>query len=168
MPLQLTTILARNPSVLERQIRNVVEKYTRQNLVCLFALSSNDSVDWTHYWQLLRSINESQTAGCLSSSFSGVRAAKGDLSRYLSCSIGVFEPSEAVCFRSTIAGDRQPQVGRWHSFRKIEEAEPWPLNGNVSWDDVWGRKDEGAKTPGIDIGDSQYVPLPGLNHGKLM
>ncbi|KAJ3538198.1 hypothetical protein NMY22_g5266 [Coprinellus aureogranulatus] len=162
MPLQLTTILARNPAVLERQIRHVVDKYAKQNLTCLFALTANDSVDWTRSWQLVRSINESQTVGCLSSSFTGVHTAKRDLSRYLGCSIGVFEPSEAVCFRSTIAGDRQPQVGRWHSFRKIEEAEPWPLSGNVSWDDVWGRKEDQSGAPTIDIGDTRPEDIHSL------
>lgn len=154
MPLKLTTILARNPAVLEQQIRTVVEKYVRQNLICFFALTANDSVDWTRYWQLLRSINQSQTVGCLSSSFNGVQTSKGDLSSYLGCSIGLFESSEAVCFRSTIAGDQQAQVGRWHSFRKSEEVDPspWPLNSHMSWEDVWNRRSGTTDSPSIDLG----------------
>ena len=155
MPRQLTTILTRNPALLEQQIRTIVEKHVRQNLICFFALTSNDSVDWTRYWQLLRSINQSQTVGSLSSSFNGVGSSKGDLTGYLGCSIGLFEPSEAVCFRSTIAGDRQAQVGRWHSFRKDEDADAsWPLGKNVSWEDVWNRRGEAADSPSIDLGDT--------------
>ncbi|KAF5314565.1 hypothetical protein D9611_007034 [Ephemerocybe angulata] len=165
MPLHLTTILARNPSILEHHIRNVVERYTRQNLICFFALTANDAVDWTRYWQLLRSINESQTVGCLSSTFSGVKTPRGDLSRYLGCSIGVFDPSEAVCFRSTIQGDRQAQVGRWHSFRKSEEdaGTPWPLtDGPISWDDVWGRRGEAEDSVSLDLGNTRPEDVQSL------
>ncbi|KAF8799705.1 hypothetical protein BYT27DRAFT_7342793 [Phlegmacium glaucopus] len=65
----------------------------------------------------------------------------------LSCSIGIFDSSRVVPFRSTIPGETQPQVGRWHSFRKkddIDDDKGYELNsragtndGTVSWEDIW-------------------------------
>jgi hypothetical protein len=100
------------------------------------------------------------TLGCLSDSFSGVDFSQSnhiwkdnDNDSYskpmLSCSIGIFDSSRVVPFRSTIPGKTQPQVGRWHSFRKkddIDDGNDYELNsragtdgGMVSWEDIWNR-----------------------------
>ena len=64
-----------------------------------------------------------------------------------------------VPFRSTIPGQTQPQVGRWHAFRKkdgaTDDENDYELNsrvgidnGTVSWEDIWNRS------------SSKKIPLP--------
>jgi hypothetical protein len=84
-----------------------------------------------------------------------------DRNDILSCSVGIFNSDDCVPFRSTLAGRTQPQVGRWHSFRKKGEVEidnsiggsglglneseaedvSWPQgkDGEVNWEEVWNR-----------------------------
>jgi hypothetical protein len=84
-----------------------------------------------------------------------------DRNDILSCSVGIFNSDDCVPFRSTLAGRPQPQVGRWHSFRKKEEVDndnsvggsglgsydsesgdvSWPQgkDGGVNWEEVWNR-----------------------------
>lgn len=80
-----------------------------------------------------------------------------DRNDILSCSVGIFNSDDCVPFRSTLAGQTQPQVGRWHSFRKKGEVESsgnglglsesqadgvsWSQgkDGGVNWEEVWNR-----------------------------
>ncbi|KAG2010304.1 hypothetical protein CC2G_013140 [Coprinopsis cinerea AmutBmut pab1-1] len=155
MPLRLTTLLSRNPKLIEQHVRQLADYYAGNNLLCLFTLSASDSVDWTSCWRQLRRIagegKIENVVGCLSSPLNNVGSKEDgkNLSELLSCSIGIFEPGEAVAFRSQIPGDRQPQVGRWHSFRKHPEEAPWnesmSFEENISWENVWKQgQDDGA------------------------
>ncbi|TFK29065.1 hypothetical protein FA15DRAFT_652226 [Coprinopsis marcescibilis] len=158
MPIRLTTLLSRNHALIEQHVLNIAKTYSGNDLVCMFALSASDSVDWTKTWRHLRLINETDTVGCISSPFQGVGSPithqhlPNDLSNLLSCSIGVFDKNEATVFRSRIAGDRQPQVGRWHAFRKQPEDEVvWNdsigFTREQSWEDIWKQGQDATAVP---------------------
>ncbi|KAF8799701.1 hypothetical protein BYT27DRAFT_7342790, partial [Phlegmacium glaucopus] len=159
MPLHLSTILARTPYALQKQLVKLTDVYTNKGHTCLFALSANFplSQDLADTVEILTKFNKrGNTLGCLSDSFSPVNFSKINhiwdredcySTPILSCSIGIFDSSRVVPFRSTIPGKTQPQVGRWHSFRKkddIDDDKGYELNsragtnnGTVSWEDIW-------------------------------
>ena len=169
MPLHLSTVLARTPYALQKQLLKLTDAYANKAHTCLFALSANfpSSQDLAHTVDILTKFNKKgHTLGCLSDSFLAVDFSKSnhiwDHENYskpiLSCSIGIFDSSRVVPFRSTIPGKTQPQVGRWHSFRKkdgIDDENEYELNarvgtnsGTVSWEDIWNRS------------ASKDIPLP--------
>jgi hypothetical protein len=169
MPLHLSTTLARTPYALQKQLVKLTEAYANKAYTCLFALSANfpSSQDLADTVDILTKFNKrGHTIGCLSDSFLAVDFSKinhiweheNHSKPILSCSIGIFDSSRVVPFRSTIPGKTQPQVGRWHSFRKddIDDDEnEYELNsrigtGNdtVSWEDIWNRS------------ASKNIPLP--------
>jgi len=172
-PLHLSTIIARTPSSLLGHISSLSSKYGGNGHTILFALSSNfpESTDLQAAVDTLTRFNEktgeSSTAkksnagrvlGCLTDSFTSTKftGANPDLNA-VSCSIGVFESQSCVPFHSTLLGREQPQVGRWHSFRKKEgdtdalgnkAAQEWEPNWKevggsngadkkVDWEDIW-------------------------------
>ena len=161
MPLHLSTTLARTPYALQKQLVKLTDVYANKAHTCLFALSANfpSSQDLADTVDILTKFNKrGHTLGCLSDSFSAVDFSKSnriwDHENYskpiLSCSIGIFDSSRVVPFRSTIPGKTQPQVGRWHSFRKKDDidddengyelnAQAGSDNGMVSWEDIWNR-----------------------------
>jgi len=169
MPLHLSTILARTPYALQKQLVKLTDVYTNKGHTCLFTLSANFpfSQDLADTVDILTKFNKGgHTLGCLSDSFSAVNFSKRNpiwssenhSLPILSCSIGIFDSSRVVPFRSTIPGKTQPQVGRWHSFRKkdtIYDDKEHELNsrlgtddGTVSWGDIWNRS------------ASKDIPLP--------
>lgn len=169
MPLHLSTILARTPYALQKQLAKVTDVYTNKGHTCLFALSANFpfSQDLADTVGILTEFNKGgHTLGCLSDSFSAVNFSQSsrvwDQENHpmpiLSCSIGIFDSSHVVPFRSTIPGKPQPQVGRWHSFRKngdINDVRDYELNlrtgtndGTASWEDIWNHS------------ASKDIPLP--------
>jgi hypothetical protein len=170
MPLHLSTTLARTPNALQKQLLKLTDIYANKAHTCLFALSANfpSSQDLADTVDILTKFNKrGRTLGCLSDSFSAVDFSKSNhiwghenySKPILSCSVGIFDSSRVVPFRSTIPGKTQPQVGRWHSFRKkdgIDDDEnEYELNarvgndnGTVSWEDIWNRS------------ASKNIPLP--------
>jgi hypothetical protein len=171
MPLQLSTTLARTPRALQKQLVNLTDVYTNKTHTCLFALSANfpSSQDLGDTVDILTKFNKrGHTLGCLSDSFFAVDFSKSNhiwdheknySKPILSCSIGIFDSSRVVPFRSTIPGKTQPQVGRWHAFRKKDDstydeneyelnARAGTDNGKVSWEDIWNRS------------ASKNIPLP--------
>ena len=168
MPLHLSTTLARTPYALQKQLVKLTDVYANKAHTCLFALSANfpSSQNLADTVDILTKFNKrGHTLGCLSDSFSATDFSKinhtwnhKNCSKpILSCSLGIFDSSRVVPFRSTIPGKTQPQVGRWHSFRKkdsIDDGEnEYDLNarvgndnGPVSWEDVWN--------------PSKNIPLP--------
>lgn len=163
MPLHLSTTLARTPYALQKQLLKLTDVYANKAHTCLFALSANfpSSQDLADTVDILTKFNKrGHTLGCLSDSFLAVDFSKSnhiwdnekDNSKpILSCSIGLFDSSRVIPFRSTIPGKTQPQVGRWHSFRKKKDSigddeNEYELNvragtdnGTVSWEDIWNR-----------------------------
>ena len=165
MPLHLSTTLARTPYGLQKQLVKLTDAFANKALTCLFALSANfpSSQDLADTVDILTKFNNNKrghTLGCLSDSFSAVDFSKSNhiwnhennnSKPILSCSIGIFDSSRVVPFRSTIPGKTQPQVGRWHSFRKKKDsidddgneyelnARVGTDNGPVSWEDIWNR-----------------------------
>lgn len=168
MPLHLSTTLARTPRALQRELVKLIEEYTKKKHTCLFTLSANfrNPQDLADTVSILRNKNRGNTIGCLSDSFSAVDFSKSnhiwDYEDYskpiLSCSLGIFKSHLVVPFRSIIPGKTQPQVGRWHAFRKkdsTDDENEYDLNARVgtnsdtvSWEDIWNRS--GSKT----------IPLP--------
>lgn len=169
MPLHLSTTLARTPYALQKQLVKLTDAYANKAHTCLFALSANFpfSQDLADTVDILTKFNKrGHTLGCLSDSFLAVDFSKSnhiwDHENYskpiLSCSIGIFDSSRVVPFTSTIPGKTQPQVGRWHAFRKKDStddenehelnAQMGTYNGTVSWDDIWNRS------------ASKNIPLP--------
>ena len=138
----------------------------------MFALTAREDLDaeWMGWWKMLSRVVGERTVGCLTSPFARtrLRGLKGreelDLSGLVGCSVGVFEAGEATVFRSSIEGDRQVQVGRWHSFRKgadrLEEM-PWGVGESVSWDDVWSQKSNGT-AKGLDLGATKTEDVHSL------
>ena len=168
MPLHLSTTLARTPYALQKQLVKLTDVYANKAHTCLFTLSANfpSSQDLADTVDILTKFNKrGHTLGCLSDSFLAVDFSKSnqiwDHENYskpiLSCSVGIFESSRVVPFRSTIPGKAQPQVGRWHAFRKegTDDENEYELNaqvgadnGTVSWEDIWNRS------------ASKNIPLP--------
>lgn len=158
MPLHLSTILARTPYALQKQLIKLTDVYANKGHTCLFALSVNFpfSQDLADTVDILTKFNNGgHTLGCLSDSFSAVDFSQSNhnwdhqnISVPLSCSLGIFDSSRVVPFRSTIPGKTQPQVGRWHSFRKKNDiydkgyelnSQAGTNNDTVSWEDIWSR-----------------------------
>ena len=169
MPLHLSTSLARTPYALQKQLVKLTEIYANKAHTCLFALSANFllSQDLADTVEILTKFNKrGHTLGCLSDSFLAVDLSNSNhiwdhenhSKPILSCSIGIFDSSRVVPFRSTIPGKAQPQVGRWHAFRKKDgnddeneyelNARVQTDNGTVSWEDIWNRS------------ASKNIPLP--------
>ena len=172
-PVHLSTTLARTPYALQKHLVKLNDIYANKAHTCIFALSTNfpSSHDLADTVDILTKFNKrGHTIGCLSDSFSAVDFSKSNhiwdhgnnnnSKPILSCSIGIFDSSRAVPFRSTIPGKTQPQVGRWHSFRKKKDgidddeneydlnARVGTDNGTVSWEDIWSRS------------TSKSIPLP--------
>jgi hypothetical protein len=170
MPLHLSTTLARTPCALQRQLIKLIDVYAERSRTCLFTLSANfpSPQDLADTVNILKKFNKKRghTLGCLSDSFSAVDFSKSNhilghenySNPILSCSLGIFKSSRVVPFRSIIPGKTQPQVGRWHAFRKkdsTEDEDEYDLNarvgtdnGTVSWEDIWNRS------------GSKNIPLP--------
>ncbi|KAH7923827.1 hypothetical protein BV22DRAFT_1035883 [Leucogyrophana mollusca] len=133
MVLHASTILARTPAQVVSYLTQISSKYAKDSVV--FALSAN-APELSMLVSRLTALSPHHV-GCLSAPVPGVA---------LSCSVAAFSRNEAVSFRSTIPGRAEPQVGRWHAFRKKEETTAASLtdiqedkNGSVKWDDVWDR-----------------------------
>ena len=169
LPLHLSTTLARTPYALQKQLVKLTDIYAKKAQTCLFALSANfpSSQDLADTVDILTKFNKrGHTLGCLSDSFLDVDFSKcnhiwdheNHSKPVLSCSLGIFDSSRVVPFRSTIPGKSQPQVGRWHALRKKDgtdgdngyelNAQVATDNGTVSWEDIWNRS------------ASKNIPLP--------
>lgn len=176
-PLHLSTILSNTPTGLFNQVTRLSAKYGNRGHTVLFALSANfpRSEDLQVAVEQLSNFNSApdgsvqnrtgHVIGCLSDSFAGVSfqklLGKGPKANSLggadtlSCSIGVFDSTHCIPFRSDLAGRTQPQVGRWHAFRKKDEDRgsdaakstesgrlDWELmknsaGGEVNWESIW-------------------------------
>ncbi|TFK38965.1 hypothetical protein BDQ12DRAFT_722820 [Crucibulum laeve] len=153
VPLHLSTVLSRSASSLQSHITRLAKKYGNQNHILLFALSSNvtESPDLAALVGALSDFNSEHghSIGCISKPVEGLKNRGG--SHYLSCSFGVFDSSNSVVFRSTLPGRSQPQVGRWHSFRKKDDDKPSMEDSygkdGVSWSDVWDRSSRQEPLP---------------------
>ncbi|KAF8899808.1 hypothetical protein CPB84DRAFT_1681063 [Gymnopilus junonius] len=164
--LHLSTILTRHLSKLLAHITHVSKEYSGKGHTLLFTLSSNfeDPHDLQAVVDKLSKFNGADaserdvgkekmhmghTIGCLADSFSSTTFEEPPISRVsngdsLSCSIGIFDSNLCVPFHSTLPGRTQPQVGRWHSFRKKNEiANPSGAaedrNNGIDWEAIWNR-----------------------------
>ncbi|TFK48716.1 hypothetical protein OE88DRAFT_1663806 [Heliocybe sulcata] len=100
--------------------------------------------------------------GCLSASVS----SKPTL---ICCSLAVFDKSASAIFRSTIPGRAEPQVGRWHAFRKKGQTIPPPgtfsvgLKENIDWEDVW-KRDVGSNDLPEGLNDLRPESVTGVTY----
>ena len=143
MSVHLSTVLTRSPATLSSIASRLAKTYPGFPL--LFALTSNAPPQ--DLSRLVRELTgfSSETAGCLSAPL----PFQGHDSR-ISCSIAIFDPVNAVLFRSTIPGRAQPQVGRWHAFRNKDNPPPeaqLPSEEPIHWDDVWRRDTASISLP---------------------
>lgn len=171
-PIHLSTIFSQSTSGILGQLSRLSTKYGQRGHTVLFALSANfpHSEDLQSVVERLTSFNQGfkgeekatgHVLGSLTDSFAGVsfqRLATIDarqntgLTGALSCSIGVFDSAHCIPFRSELAGRAQPQVGRWHAFRKKDETDSEAMgvesrldwermkdsaDGKVNWEDIW-------------------------------
>jgi hypothetical protein len=146
----LRTLLGKSSRDIQRQLRLLVQNHSRKPSVCLFTFSGHEGVDWGSCWSEILQLEDAghRTLGCISSPLPnrGHERHSG-----VSCSIGIFDSSQAVPFRSTILGNEAISVGKWHCFKKPEtnasdeflDGGAFP-DGKVSWDDIWqqGRTQE--------------------------
>ncbi|KAI0701929.1 hypothetical protein BC835DRAFT_1411196 [Cytidiella melzeri] len=94
--------------------------------------------------------------GCLSAPVRLRRDTKipqiteSNLNEYTLCSVAVFDSHVAIPFLSTIPGREAPQVGRWHTFRKGDDAKlqdhQLPPAG-VDWESVWAQRETHQALP---------------------
>ena len=176
-PIHLSTIFSHSTSGILGQISRLSTKYGKRGHTVLFALSANfpHSADLQRAVDQLTRFNGAPQAseegggepsgsilGCLTDSFTGVSFQKlastgakklnTGSAGVLSCSIGIFDSTHCVPFRSELAGRAQPQVGRWHAFRKKDDIDSKAMDaksrldwermkdsadGKVNWENIW-------------------------------
>ena len=161
--LHLSTILTREPSRLLAHVGDIARRYGGQGHTVLFTLSSNfkEPKDLQAAVNRLNKFNEidstqrgtnegkaaGHTVGCLSDTFSSVKFEKfpqltSSNDDLLSCSIGIFNSDTCIPFRSTLPSRIQPQVGRWHSFRKKSDVSSSSLDEG-DWEPDWQNVEAG-------------------------
>lgn len=144
MPIHTSTILARSPKGIHSHLEKLSKCFPNHTL--LFTLSPN--VDGSELSDLVDHLAgfSSQTIGCLSAPLPWKNNRN-----LISCSLAIFRKHDCTIFRSTIPGKASVQVGRWHAFRKKEEdidfGDGGIADGNVNWEDVWGRNTGGNLLP---------------------
>ncbi|KAF5318778.1 hypothetical protein D9619_010756 [Psilocybe cf. subviscida] len=164
-PIHLSTILVKTPSQLLTQLSHLSTKYGGNGHTILFALSANFSrpedlqaavTSLTTFNSGSRKGKEKDSGhvlGCLTDSFSASSFRSASRESLLSCAVGVFDSATCVPFRSTLASREQPQVGRWHAFRKGDEVGKdesanvdWENvgKGPVNWEDIWNQAESSA------------------------
>lgn len=171
-PIHLSTIFSQSTSGILGQISRLSTKYGKRGHTVLFTLSANfpRSEDLQSVVEQLTGFNQGKgegkpsgnILGCLTDSFAGVSfqqlASTGakkqntECAGALSCSIGIFDSAHCIPFRSELTGRTQPQVGRWHAFRKKDETDSdtmgaesrldWErmkdsAEGKVNWEHIW-------------------------------
>jgi hypothetical protein len=153
-PLHACTLLTHEPATLLTQLTRLAATYGGRGHTLLFALSANfpraddlqavvHRLTTFHHPQIPASANTAtttprghghgHTVGCLTD------VPQGEAQ--LSCAVAVFDSAHCVPFRSALAGRVQPQVGRWHAFRKQSESEgelPVSATGAPDWGDDAG------------------------------
>lgn len=140
-----STLLSRSPTSLLALLSSLSKLHADHSL--LFALSASSTVRAQDLSALVSRLNtfSRHTIGCLSAPL------PGHYRNYISCSLAVFDPAEAVLFRSTIPGRVVPQVGRWHAFRKKEGDKRDAQRGfddvPDNWGEVWDRSAGEKKLP---------------------
>jgi hypothetical protein len=140
-----STLLSRSPTSLLSLLSRLSESHANRFL--LFALSASSAVRPKDLQALAECLNtfSRNTIGCLSAPLPSRHRT------LISCSLAIFDPSEAVLFRSTIPGRAAPEVGRWHAFRKKDEDNHGGRHGLDgafgNWGEVWDRSAEENKLP---------------------
>lgn len=168
VPIHLRTLFSSSATSILQEITALSSKYGNKGHTILFSLSTNfrKSEDLEAVFGKLVTFNtprpntsatapqvQGYTLGCLVEPPTGIYhsqalAAYRRKQDYISCSIGVFDSANVIAFRSDLPSEEQPQVGRWHSFRKTSTAgsdirldqggAPSP-NGPVDWDNIWAQ-----------------------------
>ncbi|KAJ3909032.1 hypothetical protein F5879DRAFT_188923 [Lentinula edodes] len=140
MLLHSTTIISRSSASVLSRLQRIKSQYASTPHTFLFALSATtQSSELSSLVDTLMDFSSTSSLGCLSAPLS---------SGYISCSIALFDPKNAISFRSTIAGQEKTQVGRWHAFRRKDERKEEDLTlleGTVDWDRLWKSNGRGTR-----------------------
>ncbi|KAF9522721.1 hypothetical protein CPB83DRAFT_864011 [Crepidotus variabilis] len=172
-PLHLSTFVSSKSDKLLEHLGSLSKKYGAEGHTVLFALSSNiqpanclgKAVDQLVNFNGVGPSVSSQgrVVGCLSDSLSSIKlfSERFGGSEVVSCSVAVLESKHCVPFYSPLPGRQKPQVGRWHSFRKINDAEDAGAlgvdqidaasgpGGQVNWEEVWNRSTGSSTSAGL-------------------
>ena len=149
-----STLLSRSPTSLLTLLSRLSKSYVNHSL--LFSLSVSSAVPAQDLSTLVNCLTtfSHHTVGCLSGPL------PGNYHSFISCALAVFDPSEAVLFRSTIPGRASPQVGRWHAFRKKDhDHDQMALHAVYhNWGELWDRSFGQNELP---------IELQGLKLGSM-
>lgn len=157
-PVRAATILTHSPSKLTSHL--LAEFSNLTNKTCLFALSTNLPPDALSKLTSRLSSLSSQSVGWLSAPLPREQLQTGaaPAEPRICLSLAFFNNSDAVPFRSEIAGKAPVQVGKWHATR---DESIWDNIGNaqtiyeqakkdggkVNWEDVWASNVKGNVVP---------------------
>ena len=142
-----STWLSQSPTVLRALLSRLSKSYVDHSILFSLSVSTSSAIPVQDLSSLVNCLTtfSHQTVGCLS------RPLPGSYSNFISCSVAVFDPTEAVPFRSTTPGRASPQVGRWHSFRKKDDDDQtvrYDLdNVHNNWSELWDRSSGENKLP---------------------
>lgn len=150
-----STSLLRSRLQLSSLIEHVQEISTNRTL--LYALSHNTP----DLEQTVRRLSAcaKETIGCLSAPVEVTNGKRRSNDTFFSCSIAVVDSESCQSFSTLKAGEGPLQVGRWHSFRKKDDA---PENAmlddgtHIDWEDIWNRKSNPLALP-PELLDVVYV-----------
>lgn len=142
--------LIRSLTKLPSQLSVSDEKHT-----LLFSLAPSPDVSQNDLSELVQALNaHPRTVGCLSASHHELLEPRAHQKRPTHVSIAAFHRHLVVPFRSTIPGKEPTQVGRWHAFRKREDATahaqlPEQSTG-VDWERIWAKKETAEVPPELE------------------
>ncbi|CAA7268452.1 unnamed protein product [Cyclocybe aegerita] len=153
--IHLSTVLSRSSTGLLSHIQDISLRHAGQGHTLLFALSANFPLaeDLQEVVSRLTKFNDvasgdtgrGHTIGCLTDSYVNCEFPFFRQSKdALSCAIAILDSTYSVPFYSNLRGRVQPQVGRWHSFRKTDEdairtTEGMETSSETNWEEVWSR-----------------------------
>ena len=136
-------------TVISRKVPDILSHISRVHLafpdhITLFCLSASSHLDTSYLEDVISSVStlSPRAIGCLSAP---IPSSNTTLQAGIACSIAMFHKGHATPFRSDIPGRNAPQVGRWHAFRKKDQAslgagETIQTDAeNVNWEDVWAK-----------------------------
>lgn len=158
---QISTMYVTAKSYLSRSVPEILHRLGKlstldlQAHTVLFSISPAPSCSNTELTELVTLITAlPSTLGCLSApvNLRGPMKPTHAEAGYTLCSVAVFDRQNVTPFRSTIPGKEATQVGRWHAFRKGEDAKlddhGLPREGSeVDWESVWAQKEYEHERP---------------------
>ncbi|RPD66989.1 hypothetical protein L226DRAFT_477042 [Lentinus tigrinus ALCF2SS1-7] len=108
----------------------------------LYTISVSQHTDSTDLSQLVASLKSlsGSSIGCLSAP---IPSARPSWQQYTAVSVASFDAKYATTFRSTIAGRKAAQVGRWHAMhQKEKQQDTQDYSQDIDWESALSRSYE--------------------------